>query len=108
MKKRVILLEGNVEGIKARTVLWYLAFFGFAINTIVRINSSIAIVDMIDINFKKSTNVNKTVAVSECIASDAGGGRNSTINLISSIGLVNNTKYVSMERKFLDYFEVGR
>ncbi|KAL7015356.1 hypothetical protein ACKWTF_016412 [Chironomus riparius] len=106
MKKRVILLEGNVKGIKARTVLWYLAFFGFAINTIVRINSSIAIVDMIDFNLKKSTNVNKTVAVSECLAKDDKGAQNGTISIISNIKLVNTTRYVSMERKILDYFEI--
>lgn len=109
MKKREIILEGTVKGIKARTVLWYLAFFGFAINTIVRINSSIAIVDMIDVNFRKSSNASKTVSMSECLAADAEDLLiNNTIKSSSNGEQENSTRYESLERRFLKFFEVSQ
>lgn len=33
--KTVQISEQQVEGVKARTILWYLVFFGFAINYVV-------------------------------------------------------------------------
>lgn len=35
-QKSVRIIEEPFEGIKSRTILWYLTFFGFAINYIVR------------------------------------------------------------------------
>lgn len=94
--------EGSI-GVKARTVLWYLTFFGFAINYIIRINASIAIVDMIDVNFKKSSS-NKTIVTSECIAE-----ANLTISpeLSNEINLDDNSKYISLERRLLDSLKVS-
>jgi hypothetical protein len=37
-KKPMRIVEEPSEGIKARTILWYLTFFGFAINYVVRKN----------------------------------------------------------------------
>ena len=68
--------EGDI-GFKSRSVLWYLTFFGFAINYIVRINASITIVDMVDANYR---------------------------NLNSSD---DNSSYVSLERRFLDFLGVS-
>ena len=97
--------EGEI-GIKARSVLWYLTFFGFAINYIIRINASIAIVDMIDVKFKKSTN-STTVVTSECIIE-------SHRNFTTSADLGNEanldeeqSKYISLERRFLDFLGVS-
>lgn len=102
-KATVIEKEGEI-GLKARTVLWYLTFFGFAINYIVRINASIAIVDMIDTNYRKSSG-NRTIVTSECIAE-----RNFTSSqeLNNEITLVENTKYVSLERRLLNFLEVSQ
>lgn len=33
--KTVRISEVQIEGVKARTILWYLVFFGFAINYVV-------------------------------------------------------------------------
>lgn len=52
------------KSISCRQVLWYLAFVGFAVNYMIRINLNIAIVDMIQ--SKKITNNNGNVVVSEC------------------------------------------
>lgn len=101
-KGTVVEKEGEI-GLKARTVLWYLTFFGFAINYIVRINAAIAIVDMIDVNYRKSTG-NKTIVTSECIVE-----RNFTIaqEPINRTNLIENTKYVSLERRLLNFLEVS-
>ena len=103
MKKGTLVEKEGEIGLKARTVLWYLTFFGFAINYIVRINAAIAIVDMIDVNYRKSSG-NKTIVTSECIVE-----RNLTLlqEANNEINLVENTKYVSLERRLLDFFEVN-
>lgn len=54
----------KTKSISCRQVLWYLAFVGFAVNYMIRINLNIAIVDMI--RTKKNTNDNGNVVVSEC------------------------------------------
>jgi hypothetical protein len=86
MKKVEVEKEGEI-GVKARSVLWYLTFFGAAINFIIRINASIAIVDMIDSNYKK-TPINFTLT--------------SELNEIES-----DSKHVSLERRFLDFLGVS-
>lgn len=37
----------KTKGINARTILWYMVFFGFAVDYMIRININITIVDMI-------------------------------------------------------------
>lgn len=103
-KKDEIEKEGDI-GIKARTVLWYLTFFGFAVNYIIRINVSIAIVEMIDTSFKKSLS-NKTIVTSECIAAMNRTMLNGT-NLGEDFDLEQLEKTVSLERRFMDYFGVS-
>ena len=95
-----LVKEGDI-GIKARTVLWYLTFFGFAINYILRINASIAIVDMIDMSFKNS-NSNKTIVTSECLVN----GGNFSLYEDKTKYLLHETPYTSLERRFLTFFEV--
>lgn len=91
--------EGAI-GVKARSVLWYLTFFGFAINYIIRITASIAIVDMIDPNFRRSSG-NKTIVTSECFGE---------VNLSTTSAELGNEikleKHVSLERRFLDHLGV--
>lgn len=94
--------QEETVGIKARSVLWYLTFFGFAINYIVRINASITIVDMIDRNYKRAAS-NRTIITSECIAAI---NLTQTSELDSEFDSEQSSKYVSLERRLLDYYEV--
>lgn len=57
--------DGSTDRISCRSVLWYLAFVGFAINYMIRINMNIAIVDMI--LPKKLSNGEKPIVISECV-----------------------------------------
>lgn len=99
--------EENI-GVKARTVLWYLTFVGFAVNYMIRINTSISIVDMIDGNFKRSSNVSDLV--SECIANETfsviGNESSWDDGFVATTSLPQSMKHVSVERKLLDYLEV--
>lgn len=62
-------LTVNMSEVKARTVLWYLVFVGFAVNYMIRINLNITIVEMVrnsklksiatqssDLNYKNDSN----------------------------------------------------
>lgn len=98
---KVIEAEGKI-GVKARTVLWYLTFCGFAINYIIRINASIAIVDMIDTSFRKSI-TNKTIVTSECIVET----NFSTIAELSNEPNLFEKEYMSLERRLLNFFGVN-
>lgn len=95
--------EEVVVGIRARSVLWYLTFIGFAMNYMIRININIAIVDMISEDFK---NNKKQVHMSQC------HNENSTILEIFDIHnngqVVVKKDYISLERRILDYFEVKK
>ena len=90
----------ETTGIKARSVLWYLAFFGFAINYIVRINANIAIVEMVDKNIKKPSG-NKTIITSECIIE-----QNFTEIMDDEIDFSENKRHLSIERRILDFLKV--
>jgi hypothetical protein len=89
--------EEDKIGVKARSVLWYLTFVGFAMNYMIRININIAIVDMISPEFKS-----KAVTSSECFSRE-----NITFssNESSIIGI--KEKKLSLEQKLLEYFEVS-
>lgn len=101
MEKSTGIEKEGAIGVKARSVLWYLTFFGFAINYIIRITASIAIVDMIDPHFRRSSG-NKTVVTSECF-----GEANMTMSpeLSNELKL---EKYVSLERRLLDFLGVSQ
>lgn len=104
----------KTKSISCRQVLWYLAFIGFAVNYMIRINLNIAIVDMIKI--KKITN-NDNVIVSECYNQTAIIDFNqfSNISLMSVDGKNNNhTESIrvssgrfSFEREILKFFKVS-
>lgn len=100
------VFEGEIEGVKARSVLWYLTFFGFAINYIVRINVPIAIVEMIDLNYKR-TNANNTIISSECIVQVNHSVISEMMSQDNSSTLFVDDRYVSIERRLLDYFGVS-
>lgn len=59
-------IKEKKECCSARNVLWYLVFFGFAVNYMIRINLNIAIVAMIQPKARDNLSLS-----SECIASDA-------------------------------------
>lgn len=104
MEARIKAVESGV-GVKSRSVLWYLTFFGFAINYILRINASITIVDMIDMSHRKSSS-NKTIVTSECIIVDTNFSSTSP-ELSNELNLAETEKYVSLERRFLDFLGVS-
>lgn len=76
------------ECCSARGVLWYLVFFGFAVNYMIRINLNIAIVAMIQP--KPSSNVSLT---SECLVvvpsphNETGGSNLSVVSLLYHLNL---------------------
>jgi hypothetical protein len=88
-------------GIKARSVLWYLTFVGFAMNYMIRININIAIVDMISSDFR-----GKSVVMSECVTSF----NSSNLTFAETSGeqevIEVARDYVSIERRFLDFVGV--
>lgn len=97
-EKDVIEKEG--VAVKARLGLWYLTFSGFAVNYIVQMNFSMAIVDMIDTNYKETLS-NKTLATSECIT-------DSDLILLTAAGDFDfREKSQSLERLLLDFFGVS-
>lgn len=102
---KAVIKEEVSTGVKARSALWYLTFFGFAINYIVRINASIAIVDMIDVNYKKVSAANRTILTSECLV-EINSTTPEVVNGFSNI--TENLKYVSLERRLLDFLGVSQ
>ena len=100
------LVEEKTDGMKARTVLWYMTFFGFAVNYIIRINANIAIVDMIDLNYKKNLNENQTIVASECFINDITNSMDSDDKSLATVENDRSRRYKSMERRLLDFFEV--
>lgn len=94
------VIEKAGAGVKARLVLWYLTFSGFAVNYIVQMNFSMAIVEMVDTNYKETLS-NKTLVTSECITD---------WNLIMLNGTVDfdvHEKSGSWERSLLDFLGVS-
>lgn len=91
-----------VVGVRARSVLWYLAFIGFAMNYMIRINMNIAIVDMISDEFKSV----KKIHMSECHSENSSFFDEAIHSQISDKVVVRK-EYISIERKILDYFEVS-
>lgn len=92
--------DDAIKGVKARSVLWYLTFIGFAVNYMIRININIAIVDMISSEYRG----NKGVVISECVT--IVNATNATFYQVSDDDEVDVKKYVSMERRLLDYLGV--
>lgn len=93
----------KTKGIKARTVLWYLTFSGFAISSMVRSSINIAIVDMISDEFKTTPG-----EVSECVVA-----KNATfdvqpfsVSLNDSSKDLNEKSFISFEKRFLNYVGV--
>lgn len=86
-------------GIKTRTIIWYLAFFGFAINFVITNNVPFAIINMVDPNFRS----NESQLITEFIEQNI-----STPSEISNkINLIETTKYVSLEQKLLGLLSVS-
>lgn len=93
--------EEPVGGVKARTVLWYLTFVGFAMNYMIRINVNIAIVDMIGSEFKA-----RKIDMSECFSSSIVNVTNSTFYHVHQDDFAGEEKYKSLERRLLDFIGV--
>ena len=108
--KKISSFLDKIDCMKSRSILWYLVFVGFSVNYMIRININIAIVDMIDTNFKKSTN--NTVITSECLTVQ---------NYTYPVNVTNNVwkhdekqnksatekkEYISLEKRFLNAFKV--
>lgn len=92
--------EDEKVGVKARTVLWYLTFVGFAMNYMIRININIAIVDMISAEHRGTRTV-----MSECFS--LVNATNATYYEVSDADVTaKGDKYISLERRLLDFIGV--
>jgi hypothetical protein len=91
--------EEDKVGIRARSILWYLTFIGFAMNYMIRININIAIVDMISPEFKS-----KAVTSSECFELE---NSTSVARMQNGTMIYDGKSYVSLEKRLLDYFNVS-
>lgn len=107
--------EGNI-GIKARTVIWFLTFSGFAINCILMNNVPFAIVNMVDISFQssiKNQSEAKVIISSECIIEvnltlQAELSNKTDVNENNLIEhLIKGSSHVSLEKRFLDLLNVS-
>lgn len=105
--------------IRARTVLWYLVFCGFAINHMMRITVNIAIVEMI----KPKEATNKSAHVSECFTMTKNSetrinnsiftkydrilheNSSNTYNSLSVRDIVDSPQY-SLERNIFQFLQV--
>lgn len=110
--------EGSI-GIKTRTVIYFLAFSGFAINFVITNSVPVAIVNMIDTNFisVKNQSEERVIISSECIAEGNFTSQpafsslnnetivNEIINLVEVP--VDSSKHVSLERRLLNLFNVS-
>lgn len=85
-------------GVRARSVLWYLTFIGFAMNYMIRININIAIVDMISPKYKGHS----PTTSGECFSA-----QNISMSSNGSFMMDHNEKFISIERRILDYFGVS-
>lgn len=98
-------------GIKTRTIIWYLAFFGFAINFVLSYSVSFAIIYMIDSNYRADlTNQSvRSPTTSQCIIERNITNSSRLYNEITSAnGFAFDAQYVSLERKLLSLFNVSR
>lgn len=93
-------------GIKARTIIWYLAFSGFAINFVITSNVPFAIIYMVEQSVKNHSLSSISVS-SECfgegnftLPSEASSEKS-----LAEIQLVKS--YVSIERRILTFFNVS-
>lgn len=91
--------EADIAGIKARSVLWFLTFFGFAINYMIRININIAVVSMISDEFR-----GKHVVMSDCVT--IINSTKETFYDVSDEIIADERNYVSLEKQLLDYLGV--
>lgn len=98
------LIEGNVSGIKTRTVLWFLTFLGFAINYMIRITVNIAIIDMIDINYKSQSA--KNLNITDCDIQKDNKITQGTYEGQRNLSF-DNEKFISIERRILQKFQVS-
>ncbi|KAL5289466.1 NaPi-T family protein [Megaselia abdita] len=87
-----------MSNVEARTVLWYLVFFGFAINYMIRINLNIAIVQMVVAKPKQ-----------EEFVISAGNGSNPAENFTTTVDLrgdMEEERGASFEKWLLDLFKI--
>lgn len=89
------------KSIKSRTVLWWLAFVGFAINYMIRINLNIAIVDMV-----APKQSNEASGTSVCLNERVTLTVLNTTNY-SEPTIVSGWKISSLERKLLKNLNVS-
>lgn len=103
--------EGDI-GIKTRTVIWYLAFSGFAINFILANSLPLAIVNMIDANYQssiKNESEERVIIVSECIIET--NFTNFSPKLSDEIKIAEHpktTKHISPEGRLLNFLNVRK
>lgn len=81
----------KIRGVNCRTVLWYVAFVGFMVNYMFRVNINIAIVEMIAIRTSGIANKN----ISECVQSFSNQ-TNSSSSLSNDVGNMINLFFLKI------------
>lgn len=97
--------------IKQRTILWFLVFIGFSVNYLIRININIALIDMLDEKFIKSSNSDSFNITKECVKENKYplNISKATFDLLNSQypkEVVERERVFSIERYLLDAFSV--
>jgi hypothetical protein len=85
--------------VKQRTVLWFLAFSGFAVNYMIRININIALIDMLDSSYKQDLSVTP-----ECTDAAVNVTKNGSRVEEYNGGKQNHS--LSLERNLLNFLSV--
>lgn len=98
---KVIVETDDSVGVRARSILWYLTFVGFAMNYMIRININIAIIDMIDSNYKS----NNGPTTSECVM--IANATKATFYQVHENQQSDEPRHVSLEKRILDHFNVS-
>lgn len=102
---------GRRQLVRARTVLWYFAFTGFAINFMLRVNMNIAITEMVTFNPSRHTVSSNHSQVSECIVNRFVDGNTTIVESNSSSSMIDaiSTRPISytMEQHMLNFVGVS-
>ena len=88
--------EGTV-GIKKRTIIWFLAFSGFAVNFVITNNVPFAIINMVDSNFQSSNESNQDLQLIQEMNNETNVDEHP----------VDIAQFISLERRLLDFLNVS-
>lgn len=90
----------KIQNVSCRTVLWYVTFFGFIVNYMLRINMNIAIVEMVIVPQKASNHAAACFhAVNETV--------NSTLATVNDVSAYSSFFFKALNQNYLVHQEVA-